>query len=84
MNPTAPTLHATIELHKNNTPIRPIINWKHAPAYRHLHCHSRTTRTQKNIQEENYRKCNTTEKTEASIKLTVKKQKRERRKGTRN
>jgi hypothetical protein len=33
MNHTAATLHTTIKLHKYNTPIRPIINWKHAPAY---------------------------------------------------
>jgi hypothetical protein len=33
MNPTSPNLHATIKLHKHNTPIRPIINWKNAPAY---------------------------------------------------
>jgi hypothetical protein len=33
MNPTAPTLHATVKLHKENKPIRPIINWKGAPAY---------------------------------------------------
>jgi hypothetical protein len=33
MNPTAPSIHATIKLHKPNTPIRPIINWKNAPAY---------------------------------------------------
>jgi hypothetical protein len=33
MNPTTPSLHATIKLHKPNTPIRPIINWKNAPAY---------------------------------------------------
>jgi hypothetical protein len=33
MNPTAPNLHATIKLHKQNKPIRPIINWKNAPAY---------------------------------------------------
>ena len=33
MNPIAPNLHATIKLHKQNTPIRPIINWKNAPAY---------------------------------------------------
>jgi hypothetical protein len=32
MNPTTPTLHATIKLHKQNTPIRPIINWRNAPA----------------------------------------------------
>jgi hypothetical protein len=33
MNPTAPKLHVTIKLHKENTPIRPIINWRNAPAY---------------------------------------------------
>jgi hypothetical protein len=32
-NPALPNLHATIKLHKPNTPIRPIINWKHAPVY---------------------------------------------------
>jgi hypothetical protein len=32
MNPTAPNLHATIKLQKHNTPIRPTINWKNAPA----------------------------------------------------
>jgi hypothetical protein len=34
MNPSAPTLHATVKLHKHNTPIRPIINWINAPAYK--------------------------------------------------
>jgi hypothetical protein len=34
MNPTAPILHTTIKLHKHNTPIRPIINWTNAPAYK--------------------------------------------------
>jgi hypothetical protein len=33
MNPTAPNLYATIKLHKENKPIRPIINWKDAHAY---------------------------------------------------
>jgi hypothetical protein len=33
MNPIAPNLYATIKLHKENMPIRPIINWKNAPAY---------------------------------------------------
>jgi hypothetical protein len=33
MNPMAPSLHATIKLHKPNTPIKPIVNWKNAPAY---------------------------------------------------
>jgi hypothetical protein len=32
-NTTAPSLHATIKLHKPNTPFGPIINWKNAPAY---------------------------------------------------
>jgi hypothetical protein len=34
MNPMPPTLHATIKLNKPGTPIRPIINWKNAPAYK--------------------------------------------------
>jgi sugar (pentulose or hexulose) kinase len=34
MNPIAPNLHATIKLHKQNAPIRPIINWRNAPAYK--------------------------------------------------
>jgi hypothetical protein len=29
----AQNLHATIYLQKQNTPIRPIINWKNAPIY---------------------------------------------------
>jgi hypothetical protein len=33
MNPVLPNLHATIKLHKPNTSIRPIINWKESPAY---------------------------------------------------
>jgi hypothetical protein len=33
MNPIAPNLLATIKLHKENKPIRPIINWRNAPAY---------------------------------------------------
>jgi hypothetical protein len=34
MNPMALTLHCTIKLHKQNTPIRPIINWMNALAYK--------------------------------------------------
>jgi hypothetical protein len=34
MNPIAQNLHATIKLHKQNTPIRPIINWKKCPCIR--------------------------------------------------
>jgi hypothetical protein len=33
MNPAPPNFHTTIKLHKPNTGIRPIINWKNAPAY---------------------------------------------------
>jgi hypothetical protein len=33
MNPAPPSFHATIKLHKHNMPIRPVINWKNAPAY---------------------------------------------------
>jgi hypothetical protein len=33
MNPEPPNLHAIIKLHKPSTPIRPIMNWKKAPAY---------------------------------------------------
>jgi hypothetical protein len=31
MNPIAPNLYATIKLHKENKPIRPIFNWKKPP-----------------------------------------------------
>jgi hypothetical protein len=33
MNPTAPNLQATIKLHKQNTPIRLVVNWKNSHAY---------------------------------------------------
>jgi hypothetical protein len=33
MNTTAPNLHSTIKLHKQNTPIRPVVNWRNSPAY---------------------------------------------------
>jgi hypothetical protein len=33
MNPQTPNLYATIKLHKPDTPIRPAVNWKDAPAY---------------------------------------------------
>jgi hypothetical protein len=33
MNTIAPNLYATIKLHKENKPMRPIINWKNDPAY---------------------------------------------------
>jgi hypothetical protein len=34
LNPEPPTLKGLPKIHKTNTPIRPIINWKNAPAYR--------------------------------------------------
>jgi hypothetical protein len=34
MNPTAPSMHATIKLHKLNIPIRPIINCRNATGYK--------------------------------------------------
>jgi sugar (pentulose or hexulose) kinase len=34
MNPTAPHLHGTIKLHKEDKPIRPIVNWKNSPGYK--------------------------------------------------
>jgi hypothetical protein len=33
MKPTAPNLHTTTKLHKQNTPIRPVVNWRNSPAY---------------------------------------------------
>jgi hypothetical protein len=34
MNPDAPRIHGTIKLHKENKPIRPIVNWKNSPRYK--------------------------------------------------
>jgi hypothetical protein len=34
MNPRAPNIRVLIKIHKLNTPIRPLVNWQHAPAYR--------------------------------------------------
>jgi len=34
MNPSAPTIKGLIKLHKPDQPIRPVVNWKNAPAYR--------------------------------------------------
>ena len=34
LNPTAPTMKGLIKLHKEGTPIRPVVNWKHAPGYK--------------------------------------------------
>jgi hypothetical protein len=34
MNPEAPQILGTIKLHKENKPIKPIINWKNSPGYK--------------------------------------------------
>jgi hypothetical protein len=34
MNPIAPRIHGTIKLHKENKPIRPIVDWKNSPGYK--------------------------------------------------
>jgi hypothetical protein len=34
LNPAAPTIRGLIKIHKLNAPIRPIVNWKQAPAYK--------------------------------------------------
>jgi hypothetical protein len=33
MNPSAPTIKGLIKIHKENQPIRPVVNWRNAPAY---------------------------------------------------
>jgi hypothetical protein len=34
LNPTALTLRGLVQIHKEGAPVRPIINWKNAPAYK--------------------------------------------------
>jgi hypothetical protein len=34
LNPTAPTIRGLINVHKTGQPIRPIVNWTQAPAYK--------------------------------------------------
>jgi hypothetical protein len=34
MNPIAPSIRGLIKIHKTNSPIRPVVNWKNAPAYK--------------------------------------------------
>jgi hypothetical protein len=34
LNPSAPSIRGLIKMHKPNSPIRPIVNWKQAPAYK--------------------------------------------------
>jgi hypothetical protein len=33
-NPSAPTIKGLIKLHKTDQPIRPVVNWRNAPAYK--------------------------------------------------
>ena len=33
LNPSAPTIRGLVKLHKLDQPIRPIVNWRNAPAY---------------------------------------------------
>jgi hypothetical protein len=34
LNPITPVIRGLIKIHKVDTPIRPVVNWKNAPAYR--------------------------------------------------
>jgi hypothetical protein len=34
LNPSAPTIRGLMKVHKNHCPIRPVINWTNAPAYK--------------------------------------------------
>jgi len=34
LNPTSPSIKGLIKIHKTETPIRPVVNWKNAPAYK--------------------------------------------------
>jgi len=34
LNPSAPTIKGLIKLHKPDRPIRPVVNWRNAPAYK--------------------------------------------------
>jgi hypothetical protein len=34
MNPSAPSIKGLIKIYKPNLPIRPVVNWRNAPAYR--------------------------------------------------
>jgi hypothetical protein len=33
-NPTTPTIRGLIKIHKEESPIRPVINWRNVPAYK--------------------------------------------------
>jgi len=34
ISPTAPTMRGLIKVHKEDTPIRPVVNWRNAPGYK--------------------------------------------------
>jgi len=34
MNPSAPSIKGLIKIHKPDKPLRPVVNWRNAPAYR--------------------------------------------------
>jgi len=34
LNPSAPSIRGMIKIHKTGAPIRPVINWRNAPAYK--------------------------------------------------
>jgi len=34
LNPTPPMIRGLIKIHKEDSPIRPVVNWKNAPAYK--------------------------------------------------
>jgi hypothetical protein len=34
LNPTAPSFKGLIKIHKTEAPIRPVVNWRNAPAYK--------------------------------------------------
>jgi hypothetical protein len=34
LNPSAPTIRSLVKLHKTDQPIRPVVNWRNAPAYK--------------------------------------------------
>jgi len=34
LNHTAPTMRGLIKVHKDGTPIRPVVNWRNAPVYK--------------------------------------------------
>jgi len=34
LNPSAPTIRDLLKIHKTVSPIRPVVNWRNAPAYK--------------------------------------------------